>query len=48
MLVIAGIIVYNIYPAPEPQFERVLQREMDDKDEVEQRAASPTVDDNVV
>ncbi|KAH7056744.1 hypothetical protein BKA57DRAFT_451259 [Linnemannia elongata] len=25
VLIIGGIIVYNIYPAPEPQFEKILQ-----------------------
>ncbi|KAF9106000.1 hypothetical protein BGX29_010765 [Mortierella sp. GBA35] len=29
VLIIAGIVVYNIYPAPEPQFEKILQREKD-------------------
>ncbi|KAF9989821.1 hypothetical protein BGZ75_004823 [Mortierella antarctica] len=48
VLIIAGIIVYNIYPAPEPQFEKILQREMDDKDEDEERTAPPMVDSNMV
>ncbi|KAG9322225.1 hypothetical protein KVV02_001965 [Mortierella alpina] len=48
VLIIAGIIVYNIYPAPEPQFEKILQREMDDKDEDEERTAPPMVDGNMV
>ncbi|KAG0215972.1 hypothetical protein BGX33_000670 [Mortierella sp. NVP41] len=29
VLIIAGIVVYNIYPAPKPQFEKILQREKD-------------------
>jgi len=48
VLIIAGIIVYNIYPAPEPQFEKILQREMDDKDEDEERASPPRADGNMV
>ncbi|GJJ69869.1 solute carrier family 35, member F1/2 [Entomortierella parvispora] len=27
VLIIGGILVYNIYPAPEPMFEKVLQRD---------------------
>ncbi|KAF9564121.1 hypothetical protein EC968_004624 [Mortierella alpina] len=48
VLIIAGIIVYNIYPAPEPRFEKILQHEMDDKDGDEERVVQPTVDGNMV
>ncbi|KAF9905469.1 hypothetical protein EC991_001636 [Linnemannia zychae] len=32
ILIIGGIVVYNIYPAPEPKFEKILQRERHEKD----------------
>ncbi|KAF9125227.1 hypothetical protein BGW39_007550 [Mortierella sp. 14UC] len=32
ILIVGGIVVYNIYPAPEPQFEKILQRERNEKD----------------
>jgi len=32
VLIIAGIIVYNIYPAPEPQFKQILRRDPETKD----------------
>ncbi|KAI7830415.1 solute carrier family 35 member SLC35F1/F2/F6 [Gamsiella multidivaricata] len=35
VLIIVGIIVYNIYPAPEPKFEKILQREQGNKSQLD-------------
>jgi solute carrier family 35 protein F1/2 len=31
VLIIVGIIVYNIYPAPEPKFNKVLEQDKENK-----------------
>ncbi|KAG0202870.1 hypothetical protein BGX28_004746 [Mortierella sp. GBA30] len=43
VLIIAGIIVYSVYPAPEPQFRRILQQDVDGKDQEQGHAAPSTV-----
>ncbi|KAG0021746.1 hypothetical protein BGZ81_008800 [Podila clonocystis] len=42
VLIIAGIIVYNVYPAPEPQFKQILRRDQDHETKVD-----PSADDVV-
>ncbi|KAG0347082.1 hypothetical protein BG004_000142 [Podila humilis] len=41
VLIIAGIIVYNVYPAPEPNFKHILRR---DSEETKDEADYPGVD----